>query len=219
MYILHCKNISFHRLFFFSSISAFFLYYYFIIIYKRKKSNGKKNKNQDDLTGNEPLIIVSSNDKIDDENVFIEEINQIHKKEEDVQQSNDEENDVESIENKVVQHDEDVIVQSVKKDVPVSYHSPEKPSMAQISEVEALEFLDQKKVIELKEAFTLFDLDGDGVISELDLKNTFLTFGSDVSDTYVKEMLSEVMFRLIIFICFFYYFHFPLFLGNAPNGL
>lgn len=55
-----------------------------------------------------------------------------------------------------------------------------------------LKDLNQPKVYELKKAFCLFDLDGDGVISEQDLKNTFLTLGVDKSEYDIDKMFEGV---------------------------
>uniref|UniRef100_A0A182YGM9 Uncharacterized protein n=1 Tax=Anopheles stephensi TaxID=30069 RepID=A0A182YGM9_ANOST len=56
-----------------------------------------------------------------------------------------------------------------------------------------LKDLNQPKVYELKKAFCLFDLDGDGVISEQDLKNTFLTLGVDKSEYDIDQMFDGVV--------------------------
>nr|XP_040226485.1 myosin regulatory light chain 2, atrial isoform [Anopheles coluzzii] len=56
-----------------------------------------------------------------------------------------------------------------------------------------LKDLNQPKVYELKKAFCLFDLDGDGVISEQDLKNTFLTLGVDKSEYDIDKMFEGVV--------------------------
>uniref|UniRef100_A0A182JC34 Uncharacterized protein n=2 Tax=Anopheles atroparvus TaxID=41427 RepID=A0A182JC34_ANOAO len=56
-----------------------------------------------------------------------------------------------------------------------------------------LKDLNQPKVYELKKAFCLFDLDGDGVISEQDLKNTFLTLGVDKSEYDIDKMFDGVV--------------------------
>ncbi|XP_052865866.1 myosin regulatory light chain sqh [Anopheles cruzii] len=56
-----------------------------------------------------------------------------------------------------------------------------------------LKDLNQPKVYELKKAFCLFDLDGDGVISEQDLRNTFLTLGVDKSEYDIDQMFDGVV--------------------------
>ncbi|XP_058811378.1 myosin regulatory light chain, striated adductor muscle [Topomyia yanbarensis] len=61
---------------------------------------------------------------------------------------------------------------------------------------ESLEFLkdlNQPKVYELKKAFCLFDLDGDGIISEQDLRNTFLTLGLEKHDAEISKMFDGVV--------------------------
>nr|CAD7459341.1 unnamed protein product [Timema tahoe] len=55
-----------------------------------------------------------------------------------------------------------------------------------------LQDLDEDKLTELKEAFELFDLNGDGLIDLQDLKHTFITLGqNDVTDGEILKMLSE----------------------------
>uniref|UniRef100_A0A182QP97 EF-hand domain-containing protein n=1 Tax=Anopheles farauti TaxID=69004 RepID=A0A182QP97_9DIPT len=56
-----------------------------------------------------------------------------------------------------------------------------------------LKDLNQPKVYELKKAFCLFDLDGDGIISEQDLRNTFLTLGVDKSEYDIDKMFDGVV--------------------------
>nr|XP_019544048.2 myosin regulatory light chain, striated adductor muscle [Aedes albopictus] len=56
-----------------------------------------------------------------------------------------------------------------------------------------LKDLNQPKVYELKKAFCLFDLDGDGVISEQDLRNTFLTLGVEMSEAEIVKMFDGVV--------------------------
>ncbi|XP_039443063.1 myosin regulatory light chain 2, smooth muscle minor isoform [Culex pipiens pallens] len=56
-----------------------------------------------------------------------------------------------------------------------------------------LKDLNQPKVYELKKAFCLFDLDGDGVISEEDVRNTFLTLGVEKSDAEIIKMFDGVV--------------------------
>lgn len=67
------------------------------------------------------------------------------------------------------------------------------PTAVKAGDVNALQDLDERKLIELKEAFLLFDLDGDGCIDANDLRGTFGTLGNDdVPDELVEQMLSEV---------------------------
>ncbi|XP_063226805.1 myosin regulatory light chain, smooth muscle-like isoform X1 [Bacillus rossius redtenbacheri] len=55
-----------------------------------------------------------------------------------------------------------------------------------------LQDLDDDKLRELKEAFQLFDLDQDGMISFGDLKQTFITLGqTDIGEKDLLNMLSE----------------------------
>ncbi|CAH2085391.1 unnamed protein product [Euphydryas editha] len=51
--------------------------------------------------------------------------------------------------------------------------------------------LDENKIFELKEAFLLFDLDGDGYIDHNDLCGTFVSLGERVDEQAVKNMLAE----------------------------
>ncbi|CAK1544126.1 unnamed protein product [Leptosia nina] len=51
--------------------------------------------------------------------------------------------------------------------------------------------LDENKIFELKEAFLLFDLDGDGCIDHNDLRGTFISLGENVDERAVSHMLSE----------------------------
>ncbi|XP_049871102.1 uncharacterized protein LOC126370297 [Pectinophora gossypiella] len=51
--------------------------------------------------------------------------------------------------------------------------------------------LDETKVFELKEAFLLFDLDGDGCIDFNDLRGTLISLGEKVDEQAVKNMMSE----------------------------
>ncbi|XP_072950023.1 myosin regulatory light chain, smooth muscle [Epargyreus clarus] len=51
--------------------------------------------------------------------------------------------------------------------------------------------LDESKIFELKEAFLLFDLDGDGCIDINDLRATFVSLGEKVDEQAVRNMLSE----------------------------
>ncbi|CAK1579506.1 unnamed protein product [Parnassius mnemosyne] len=51
--------------------------------------------------------------------------------------------------------------------------------------------LDESKIFELKEAFLLFDLNGDGYIDQNDLRGTFVSLGETVDEQLVRNMLSE----------------------------
>ncbi|XP_048001274.1 myosin regulatory light chain, smooth muscle-like [Leguminivora glycinivorella] len=51
--------------------------------------------------------------------------------------------------------------------------------------------MDEAKLFELKEAFLLFDLDGDGCIDHSDLRGTLVSLGEQVDDKDVRGMLSE----------------------------
>ncbi|KAL0832207.1 hypothetical protein ABMA28_001661 [Loxostege sticticalis] len=51
--------------------------------------------------------------------------------------------------------------------------------------------LDETKLFELKEAFLLFDLDGDGCIDHNDLRGTLVSLGEKVDEQAVRNMLAE----------------------------
>ncbi|VVC88262.1 unnamed protein product [Leptidea sinapis] len=51
--------------------------------------------------------------------------------------------------------------------------------------------LDETKIFELKEAFLLFDMDGDGCIDHNDLRGTLISLGEKVDESAVENMLSE----------------------------
>lgn len=70
------------------------------------------------------------------------------------------------------------------------------PKAVKASDINALKYLDDTKLLELKEAFLLLDLDNDGFIDSNDLKNTYLTLGQDVSDNEIRQMMSEAMHPL-----------------------
>ncbi|XP_049780369.1 myosin regulatory light polypeptide 9-like isoform X1 [Schistocerca cancellata] len=68
------------------------------------------------------------------------------------------------------------------------------PPPATKRDVDLLKDMDEAKLEELREAFQLFDLDKDGVISSKDLRLTFATLGQpDIPDTEIKQMLSETI--------------------------
>lgn len=70
------------------------------------------------------------------------------------------------------------------------------PKAVKASDINALKYLNDTKLLELKEAFLLLDLDNDGFIDSNDLKNTYLTLGQDVSDNEIRQMMSEAMHPL-----------------------
>ncbi|CAG9579691.1 unnamed protein product [Danaus chrysippus] len=51
--------------------------------------------------------------------------------------------------------------------------------------------LDESKIFELKEAFLLFDMNGDGCIDQNDLRATLVSLGEKIDEQAVKNMLSE----------------------------
>lgn len=92
-------------------------------------------------------------------------------------------------------------IAELKKFVPVESTEPYQiPIAVKASDVEALRDLDERKLIELKEAFMIFDLDGDGHIDADDLRSTFGTLGQDVTENQIEQMLSEVLLSYVIFL-------------------
>uniref|UniRef100_A0A1A9VFX7 EF-hand domain-containing protein n=1 Tax=Glossina austeni TaxID=7395 RepID=A0A1A9VFX7_GLOAU len=65
------------------------------------------------------------------------------------------------------------------------------PKAVSANQFVSIQDLDIRKLAELKEAFLLFDTDGDGLISKEDLKMTFGALGSQVEDEFLEEMLKE----------------------------
>ncbi|OMJ27202.1 Myosin regulatory light chain 12B [Smittium culicis] len=55
----------------------------------------------------------------------------------------------------------------------------------------AFSIFDQKQISELKEAFSIFDHDQDGIISREDLKDMLNSLGQDSSDSVISAMLAE----------------------------
>ncbi|CAH0583146.1 unnamed protein product [Chrysodeixis includens] len=51
--------------------------------------------------------------------------------------------------------------------------------------------LDDNKIFELKEAFLLFDMDGDGCIDFSDLRATLVSLGDKIDENAIRSMLSE----------------------------
>lgn len=85
-------------------------------------------------------------------------------------------------------------ISELKKFIPTESSEPYQiPIAVKGSDVEALRDLDERKLIELKEAFMIFDLDGDGHIDADDLRSTFGTLGQDVTENQIEQMLSEVL--------------------------
>lgn len=67
------------------------------------------------------------------------------------------------------------------------------PTAVEAGDMNALQELDERKIIELREAFNLFDLDHDGCIDAADLKATFATLGVEVPDEFIAGMLADAM--------------------------
>ncbi|XP_055381261.1 myosin regulatory light chain, smooth muscle [Condylostylus longicornis] len=67
------------------------------------------------------------------------------------------------------------------------------PDIVTADDVEALNELDERKIFELKEAFSMFDMDNDGIISEEDLRSTYVATGKEVDDEEIKMMMEEAM--------------------------
>nr|XP_021203343.1 myosin regulatory light chain, smooth muscle isoform X1 [Bombyx mori] len=51
--------------------------------------------------------------------------------------------------------------------------------------------IDENKLFELKEAFLLFDLNGDGCIDYNDLRGTLVSLGDKIDDQAIRSMLAE----------------------------
>nr|XP_049693102.1 uncharacterized protein LOC110381733 [Helicoverpa armigera] len=51
--------------------------------------------------------------------------------------------------------------------------------------------LDDNKIFELKEAFLLFDMDGDGCIDFSDLRATLVSLGDKIDENAIRNMLAE----------------------------
>lgn len=65
------------------------------------------------------------------------------------------------------------------------------PDEVHAGDVDALKDLDEKKLVELKEVFILFDADQDGLISRDDLRITFLALGGEAPEEMLDEMIKE----------------------------
>lgn len=66
----------------------------------------------------------------------------------------------------------------------------------------ALGYLEMDKLLELREAFNVIDLNGDGLIDFEDLKGLFLSMGSSTDEETIAGMIEEVYccFKQICFI-------------------
>lgn len=56
----------------------------------------------------------------------------------------------------------------------------------------ALGYLEMDKLLELREAFNVIDLNGDGLIDFEDLKGLFLSMGSSTDEETIAGMIEEV---------------------------
>ncbi|XP_055848006.1 myosin regulatory light chain LC-2, mantle muscle [Episyrphus balteatus] len=65
------------------------------------------------------------------------------------------------------------------------------PDEVHAGDVNVLKDLDEKKLLELKEVFLLFDADQDGLISRDDLRITFLALGGEAPEDMLDEMIKE----------------------------
>lgn len=86
------------------------------------------------------------------------------------------------------------ILSPVMNTLPPETDEPYVPPTAVLAgDMNALQELDERKIIELREAFNLFDLDHDGCIDSADLKATFQTLNLEVGDDFVASMLADAM--------------------------
>lgn len=85
------------------------------------------------------------------------------------------------------------ILSPVMSPLPESTEPYVPPTAVQAGDMNALQELDERKIIELREAFNLFDLDHDGQIDASDLKSTFATLGVEVPDDFISHMLADAM--------------------------
>lgn len=60
----------------------------------------------------------------------------------------------------------------------------------------SLGYLEMEKLLELREAFNVIDLNGDGLIDFEDLKGLFLSMGSSTDEETIAGMIEEVSFVL-----------------------
>lgn len=86
------------------------------------------------------------------------------------------------------------ILSPVMASLPPESDEPYVPPVAvEAGDMNALQELDERKIIELREAFNLFDLDHSGCIEAEDLKATFQTLGVEVPDEFIAGMLADAM--------------------------
>lgn len=86
------------------------------------------------------------------------------------------------------------ILSPVMSPLTESYGPYVPPTAVEAGDMNALQELDERKIIELREAFNLFDLDHDGCIDAADIKSTFQTLGvEDLPDDFIAQMLSDAM--------------------------
>jgi len=55
-----------------------------------------------------------------------------------------------------------------------------------------VEKLTEQQLVEIREAFNLYDIDQDGVIGTTELKDTLTSLGQDPTDVEIKEMMAKV---------------------------
>lgn len=76
----------------------------------------------------------------------------------------------------------------------IHYDEPyEVPKEVQPHDINALKDIDDRKLIELKECFKIFDVDGDGFINANDLRGLFRSLGEDVPEDQIQQMMSEAL--------------------------
>lgn len=66
------------------------------------------------------------------------------------------------------------------------------PTEVEQGDENALGFLEMDKLLELREAFNVIDLNGDGLIDFEDLKGLFLSMGSSTDEETIAGMIEEV---------------------------
>lgn len=89
---------------------------------------------------------------------------------------------------------DEVKEKKLQPDLPERRASYVAPKAATKRDVDLLYELDDQKLLELREAFHLFDLNNDGFIDKEDLRNTYITLGkTDIDDNEIQRMLSEAI--------------------------